>query len=76
MSMVMEPWVVAAYLIDLKYLNTGMRTFRMIQESGVLQHLEMQAQSKMVTWASGLNVRMMSDELNLKNETVRQLLRE
>jgi hypothetical protein len=49
--LVMKPYVVAVYLNGLHDLKTGVKNFRMIQEAGLLQPLEMQTQSQMfVKW--------------------------
>jgi hypothetical protein len=40
--LVMKPKVIAVHFNGLNDLKTGLRIFRMIQEAGVLQPLEMQ----------------------------------
>jgi hypothetical protein len=42
----MKPYVVAVCLNGLNKLKAGVRIFRTIQETGVLQPLEMQTQSQ------------------------------
>jgi hypothetical protein len=44
----MKSQVVAVYLNCLNDLKTGVRIFRLIQEAGVLQPLEMQTQSQTI----------------------------
>jgi hypothetical protein len=50
-NVVMKTYDVAVYLNGLNALKTGVRIFRMIQDVGVLQPLEMQTPSQMsVKW--------------------------
>jgi hypothetical protein len=47
LSMVMKLEIVAMYLLCFNHLKTSMKIFRMIQEAGVLEPLEMQTQLQM-----------------------------
>jgi hypothetical protein len=65
----------SVYLIGFNDLKTVVRIFRMIQDAGVLQPLEMQTRSQ-IPVKCRWSLRMVADELNINKKTIHQILHE